>query len=321
MKHFSTALVMLCVLILLFTVKGQAKDDIVLPGVTPDLKIQTTPDRLERGKYLVEHVALCIACHSERDYSHFSGPIIPGTEGKGGEDFSGPYGNLYALNITPFGIGKWSDYGLYKTLVTGMNPDDEQLFPVMPFELFSNTSRDDLFAIIAYIRTFRSIDNTPPERKLVMPDTAFTPPPGMGSNIRISSPDPSDKQAYSGYMSNIAPCILCHTPSDPKGMPDMTRLYAGGYMYTMPTGRIAQPHNITPDNETGIGLWSRERFIGQFMAYRDPSTMIKLAPDSTNSFMPWGMFCGMSHDDLAAVYDFLRTLPPIHNDVEVFPMK
>ena len=40
---------------------------------------------IDRGKYLAHHVALCMDCHSQRDFNQFSGPPVDGTEGMGGE--------------------------------------------------------------------------------------------------------------------------------------------------------------------------------------------------------------------------------------------
>ncbi|MBL0306430.1 MAG: hypothetical protein IPQ25_10445 [Chitinophagaceae bacterium] len=42
---------------------------------------------MNRGDYLANHVAACIHCHSKRDFSKYSGPVIPGTEGSGGDVF------------------------------------------------------------------------------------------------------------------------------------------------------------------------------------------------------------------------------------------
>jgi len=60
-----------------------------LPKVTaaPTLTIDSSPARIARGRYLAEHVAVCIDCHSTRDWSRFSGPPVPGTTGRGGEIF------------------------------------------------------------------------------------------------------------------------------------------------------------------------------------------------------------------------------------------
>lgn len=59
------------------------------PKVAPakDIHIEATPERLERGKYLATVAANCIDCHSKRDVSKYSMPVIAGTEGMGGEMF------------------------------------------------------------------------------------------------------------------------------------------------------------------------------------------------------------------------------------------
>jgi len=61
---------------------------------------------IARGEYLANHVAPCMDCHSKRDFTKFSGPVIPGTEGMGGEVFDNKLmadipGVVYARNITP----------------------------------------------------------------------------------------------------------------------------------------------------------------------------------------------------------------------------
>ena len=33
-------------------------------------KVEATPERVERGKYLVNHVAICFDCHSERTLAY-----------------------------------------------------------------------------------------------------------------------------------------------------------------------------------------------------------------------------------------------------------
>ena len=42
-------------------------------GPAPDIKVAGTPEQIERGRYLTNHVALCIECHSTRDFNVFSG--------------------------------------------------------------------------------------------------------------------------------------------------------------------------------------------------------------------------------------------------------
>src|SRR5690606_38167158 len=73
----------------------------VLPrtGEPETLTIERSPERIERGKYLANHVAVCMDCHGTRDWSLFSGPMRPGVEGAGGERFAqemGFPGTFYA---------------------------------------------------------------------------------------------------------------------------------------------------------------------------------------------------------------------------------
>ena len=49
-------------------------------GEAPNMDIEATPDQLQRGQYLANHVMLCIDCHSTRDWTLFSGPTIAGTD-------------------------------------------------------------------------------------------------------------------------------------------------------------------------------------------------------------------------------------------------
>jgi hypothetical protein len=81
-------------------------------GPAPTLRVEATPERVARGKYVVEHVAVCTDCHSQRDWTRYAGPIKPDTYGVGGEvwdeavDFPG---RLVSLNITPAALASWSD--------------------------------------------------------------------------------------------------------------------------------------------------------------------------------------------------------------------
>src|SRR6267378_4304104 len=75
-------------------------------GDAENLKIEYTPERVARGKYLATSVAVCMDCHSKRDWLQFSGPVVAGTLGQGGERFDqelGLPGLFVSKNITPHG--------------------------------------------------------------------------------------------------------------------------------------------------------------------------------------------------------------------------
>ena len=44
-------------------------------------KIEATPERIARGRYLVHHVSICTDCHSERT-DQYALPFKPGREGQ-----------------------------------------------------------------------------------------------------------------------------------------------------------------------------------------------------------------------------------------------
>src|SRR5690606_41285901 len=56
-------------------------------GEAPEMNVEITPDKVERGKYLAYHVMMCADCHSVRDFSLFSGTPKAGSEFAGGVVF------------------------------------------------------------------------------------------------------------------------------------------------------------------------------------------------------------------------------------------
>src|SRR5688572_16533200 len=277
---------------------------------------------IERGKYLAIHVAQCIDCHSQRDVTKFAMPVIPGTEG-GGSGFpfgkgEGVPGEVWAPNITPFGLKDWSDNEILRAVTQGINKKGDTLFPLMPYHSFSRMAKDDLNSIIAYLRTLKSIDSTKPPRHLLIPPAMFGPLPQttLDQNIR---PDPSDKVRYGEYMITIALCGECHTPRSPQGVPDFSKVYAGGFAFNTPFFKVTVS-NITPDSATGIGTWTEEAFIQKFKT-NSSVAMVNTNPGRQNTIMPWEAYGKMKEGDLRAIYAYLRTVPPVQNKIEKWATK
>lgn len=290
------------------------KPNIPLEEVT----IEYTPERIERGKYLAHHVAQCIDCHSTRDWSKFSAPETPGTEGKGGFAFDqtiGFPGKYYAKNITPANLKDWSDAELFRAITAGVSKDGSPLFPIMPYPSFGKMDKEDIYSIIAYIRTLPAIENTPPQSESDFPMSVIihTIPQKAEFSTR---PMPSDKLSYGRYLTNMAGCIECHSQVK-RGIPIEGLEFAGGRYFPMPDGTNLATSNITPDKETGIGAWSEEDFVNRFKAFDKNVTKFDdtVKPGDFNSLMPWQKYSGMTREDLAAIYTYLRTIKPIKNAV------
>jgi len=277
---------------------------------------------VERGKYLAHHVTLCMDCHSHRDYTQFAGPPIEGTEGMGGEFFDMKNdipGTVYVRNITPDtvnGIGKWTDEEIARAITKGISRNGDTLFPLMPYPHYNMLSKDDVYSIIAYMRTLKPNDNKVPERKLFIPISLAYPPLRSSSLENNVKPDVNDMVKYGEYVTNSAACMDCHTPME-KGQFVMPMYMAGGRNFDMGSFRVTTP-NITPDSATGIGTWTEAMFLDKFKIYREAAAY-KTNPGKLNSIMPWVMYANMEDFDIKAIYRYLRTLPAINHKVEKYP--
>jgi mono/diheme cytochrome c family protein len=291
-------------------------------GVQSNSNEDSIKQVIARGEYLAKHVAGCMDCHSKRDFTRFSGPVVPGSEGGGGLLFDPKFGlpgMIYGKNITSdpaTGIGAWTDDEILRAMTQGINKKGDTLFPIMPYANFNRMAKTDLLSIIAYIRTLKPINNAVPARQIFVPIAAVYPgkflQPTVDSNM---APQASDVVKYGGYLAMVADCGTCHSPLTPQG-PDHTRMFAGGYIFDLGSNKVASA-NITPDS-TGIGNWSEERFMNKFITYRD-SSQINRDPGNQNTIMPLSLYAGMKDEDLKAIYAYMRTVQPISNVVEKFP--
>lgn len=287
-----------------------------------NLQIERTPERIERGKYIFNHVAACVDCHSERDFSKLSGPVKPGTEGKGGDKFDEEFGlpgTFYAKNITPYKLEGWTDGEILRAITEGISKDGSALFPIMPYLVYGNMDREDIYSVIAYIRTLPAIVNDPPKSKPNFPISMIMKTIPQKNNFK-KKPDPSNTVEYGKYLVELASCSDCHTPSE-DGKPIDGKYLAGGIEINLPGNTVVRSHNLTPD-ETGIGMWTKEQFIKRFKQGLDPAYHnTPYVPGQFQTVMPWSVYGGMTEQDLGAIYDYLRTVPAVKNQVEKFSVK
>ena len=296
------------------------------PNVPPPatVSLPTSAESLSRGKYLVEHVTICVDCHSERDWSRFAGPVKAGTHGKGGERFdranSGIPGTLYAPNITPAGIGEWSDGELMRAVTTGVSRHGRALFPLMPYVNYGQLAEDDVLAVLAYVRTLNRIDHQVPVGSLDFPMNLIVRSIPRAASF-AGRPLPEDRVAYGKYLATAASCADCHTPMDNQGqrLPGMD--FAGGLEFRHPElGHRVRSANITPEADSGIAQWTEEQFVTKFKGLAAPDDRLLSAEEQRqNSVMPWKQYAGMTTEDLGAIYAYLRSQKPVLNRVDKFP--
>lgn len=217
----------------------------------------------------------------------------------GGEVFDlGPAGKVYAKNITSdveTGIGSWSEADLVKVFHTGVRPDGELLFPVMPYPYFSAMSEQDLYDLAAFIKTVPAVKNEVPARELAVPVPPFTP------REQPANAPTSGIERGSYLVNTIAHCSDCHTPTTPEGAPDMSRFMAGN-----PDFGSA---NITSSDEFGIGKWSQEQIYLLLKTGKRPDGsqvggLMQLVID--------GGFKDMTEADGFAIAAYIKTVPAVN---------
>jgi hypothetical protein len=73
---------------------------------------------------------------------------------------------------------------------------------------------------------------------------------------------------------------------------------------------ISYTANLTPDQNTGLGIWTEDMFIKAIREGKHMGTSRPILPP-----MPWPAFRNLSDDDLKAIFAYLKTIPPVANHV------
>jgi mono/diheme cytochrome c family protein len=287
------------------------------------IRVEMTPARLDRGKYIFEALADCAGCHSERDFNKFGAPVVAGGLGKGmifPPELGFP-GKVAAPNITPdveTGIGGWSDGEKIRAIREGIGRDGRALFPLMPYRFFHQMSDEDVYSVVAYLNSLAPLKRAQPRTELDFPVNLLirsAPQPVSGP---VSAPDRAGQLKYGEYLATMAGCVECHTPME-KGQLDESKRFGGGREFRV-GAFLAVSANISPDPETGIGAWSEERFVSKFVNYRN--FVLGTPPQVSQAnftLMPWLGYSQLTEPDLKAIYAYLRTVAPRSNQVEPHP--
>ncbi|UCS95155.1 cytochrome c [Echinicola marina] len=289
-----------------------------LPNVADpeEIVIAGTADQIARGEYLAHHVMLCMDCHAQRDFSLFSGPPKPNTLGAGGDRFDhsmGFPGVFIAPNITPAGIGDWTDGELFRLITTGVKKDGDPIFPVMPYQSYGKMDPEDIKSVIAYIRTLAPVENELPSSKADFPMNLILNTIPQAASLKPMPPK-EDLVKYGEYLVTAGACADCHTNFE-NGAYTGPRL-GGGREFPFPDGTVVRSANLTAD-ETGIGNLTEDTFVALFKKYNTaPFQNMAVKQGEFQTIMPWVMYAGMDSTDLRAIYKYLNSLEPVKNQVE-----
>ena len=112
-------------------------------------------------------------------------------------------------------------------------------------------------------------------------------------------------------VENVARCFGCHSDIDWKetGLPRPGTKGGGGLVPDDALPFKVYAPNISPDPETGAGTWTDEQFeraLRQGIGHDDRPLFL---------YMPYPFFRGLSNEDLASIIVYIRSIPPVRNQV------
>ena len=236
---------------------------------------------LARGEFLV--TTICTSCHGP----DLSGAALIDEPG---------LATVYAANIT--GLSEThNDADLVRAIRHAVDQDGRQLV-AMPAEVFINFSREDLGAVIAYLKTLPRLGEEMPEPQFAFPgrillaagvigeifpaeyvdhEKPFPEMPPIGANVE-----------YGAYLAGW--CTACHGPD------------LGG---ARPVFDAEAP--FAPDlTQAGVlGNWSEEEFLTALRTGTTPSGR-QIDPE----YMPWREFGQFDDEELRGLWMYLQSLPP-----------
>jgi hypothetical protein len=124
-------------------------------------------------------------------------------------------------------------------------------------------------------------------------------------HVGPNGPEPDMSRMLSGHPQEA----VVDVPPTPAGGPWIVSAYATNTAWAGPWG-VSFTANLTPDENTGIGIWSEEIFINTLRSGKHWGQSRDILPP-----MPWFNYGKMTDEDLRAVFAYLRTIPPIQNRV------
>ncbi|HEY2247575.1 MAG TPA: cytochrome c [Bradyrhizobium sp.] len=268
---------------------------------------EPSPETIARGKALVD-AGGCHSCHTSDPAKPFAGGVRIET----------PFGAITSPNLTPdreTGIGAWSEQDFYRALRAGTAPNGSRYYPAFPYPYFARLTRDDIFAIRAYLGTL-----TPYSTKTPPPDLRF--PLNFRVVMRawnylffrpgILEPDQQKGAEWNRgryLVEALGHCGACHTPKNLFGADRRNRAFAGGLV----DGWFAP--RLDAAERSGLASWKVEDIVEYLASGRNQKShaggpMAEVVVNSTSK---------MRDADLRAIAVYLKELPPGTSEPLVSP--
>jgi mono/diheme cytochrome c family protein len=262
-----------------------------------ELRTEPTAEDIARGKALTE-AGDCASCHTADPARPFAG----------GKRIDTPFGGIYAPNLTPdreTGLGTWSDDDFYRALRFGVGRDGSRYYPAFPYPNFTKLTRQDIFAIRAYLATLAPVRNEPRAAELRFPFNYRFVMRGwnwMFFKPGILMPDQQKSAEWNRgryLVEGVAHCGVCHTPKNVLGADKRGQAFGGGRVARMFAPRLDGAER------SGLKTWSVEDITEYLQSGRNARShagelMSEVVVNSTSK---------MSDADVRAIAVYLKDLP------------
>jgi mono/diheme cytochrome c family protein len=283
---------------------------------------------IARGRYLAHAVCECFECHSPMQDNDL---VLPVESKLGAGDILNRKTRLVAPNITPdpeTGAGRWTDDQLIRAIRQGVSHDGRRLSVVMPYPTLSILTDEDVRAIVAYLRSLPPVRNSLPKWIPIR----VAEPPAEPPRAPATPSELATRKGRGAYLAHIARCGHCHSPRPATGSEHLRRFdmeFGGGRRFETkryfdeldddpvrppaeaarldPASFVTSP-NITQD-PSGIPYFDEAIFIRTIRTGR----VAGIRPLSRA--MLWFEFRKLTDDDLGAIFEFLRSVPPVRHRV------
>ncbi len=282
---------------------------------TTDEHLEATPERLARGRYLVDGPGACGVCHTTwRNGRYLDGEGLEYLAGGNYLEIKSQGYGVWFPNITPdpkTGLGKWTDDQVMRAIRDGVHADGHLLLPFMPFPNLQYMSDEDTRAVVVYLRSVAPREQTlAPRQNQLPPGYALPLKYGAAHHkpaVGVASPVASNKIARGKYLAELAHCPACHALGRQGEVPQSDPLFMAGSFFPLDRG-IGKiwASNLTPDPQAGLGRYSADDIRKSITSGEMPdgakmgSPMAELVPH----------YAKMTPEDLDAIVAWLQSLKP-----------
>ncbi|WP_375140766.1 c-type cytochrome [Roseateles terrae] len=254
---------------------------------------------MERGAYLA-HVGNCMGCHTTTGGEPYAG----------GRRIDTPFGVVVSPNLTSdaaTGLGRWTASEFWRALHHGRSRDGRLLSPAFPYPSYTTVTREDSDALWAYLQSVPAVARANEPHELRFPyntQAALAVWRALYFRAEEFRADPAQTEVWNRgryLVQGLGHCASCHSARNALGGSSEAQTWAGA---VMPDGAWYAP-SLLDRREAGVQHLSREQVVKLLNVGTTDGAAVS-GPMAEVVFMSTQF---MSESDLAAMADYLKTLP------------